>query len=781
LQLLTENILPLLGGELIGIFPDVFPLDIITDSRKAFISSGALFVALKGPNFDGHSYCKEVMSKGVQLFLVSEKTAVPKGANALVVKDTLLALQTIAGEHRKQFKIPVVAITGSNGKTIVKDWLAELCNGSFSIFKSPKSYNSQLGVALSLLGIREYHTLAIIEAGISQVGEMVKLQEMILPTHGVFTHFGTAHASGFRSKEEKFGEKQKLFATCKTVVVQEKEIKDGMSKGRFDIIQASKIDSDNYIFPIQEDTAIKNIKTAIAAAQMLGVSEEKIRENLPSIQPLNMRLEQLQGINNCEILNDGYSLDMDSLKIALNFMKRQGKSLSYTVLISDFDYSISPKKDYEKMGKLFRQIGVKKVIGIGEEITLYKNEFKYFDSDFYPSVDVFLSVYDLRKFKNERILLKGARKFKLERIASVLQEKVHSTYVEINLNKLSQNIDYFRSILKEGTKLMAMVKASSYGSGTHEIANLLEYKKLDYLCVAYPDEGIELRKAGVSIPIMVLSSDANSLHSCLAYHLEPVVYNLGLLEQVKRETKEKSLRIHLELDTGMKRLGLEKEDIGLANKIISENSNIILGSVFSHLAAADEMAFDDFTMEQINSFKELSALVESDSMRHFCNTSGILRFPQAHFDMVRLGIGMYGIDPTGGEESLECALSLKTVVSQIRKIKKGESIGYSRSFIADKGMTIGILPIGYADGIKRILSNGRGKVYVKGIPCKIVGNVCMDMCMIDLTSINCEEGEEVVLFENSTQLNQLAKDMETISYEVFTGISARVKRVFVEE
>jgi alanine racemase len=770
-----------LNAEIIGEFPELFPMDIVTDSRKVFMPQGGLFVALKGPNFNGHDFCDSVFKKGISFFLLSNKETLPKGSNGIIVPDTLAALQQIAQAHRMQFNIPVVGITGSNGKTIVKDWLAELCTETFTVYKSPKSYNSQIGVALSLLGIKEYHDLAIIEAGISRKGEMEKLEKMIAPTLGVITHLGSAHDIGFRSQEEKVKEKSKLFINCKNIVVQDSSVKEKLALSQSKMHVASSLEIGNYPFTQSNDTAISNAKTAICAAQILRVTEDKIWEKVSSLLPLNMRLEQIKGINNCELINDGYSLDMDSLVIALNFMTRQVVNFNKTVIVSDFDTSLEPGEDYTAMAHLFKEMKVNRVIGIGIEISEYRVKFKDFDTEFYDSTSAFLEHFSPDDYKSERILIKGARKYKLERIVSVLQEKVHSTFVEVNLNKLSQNIDFFRSKLSSGTRLMAMVKASSYGSGTHEIANLLEYKKLDYLCVAYPDEGIELRKAGVSIPIMVLNTDINSLHACITHQLEPVVYSMRFLEQVNSATKTSIIKIHLEIDTGMKRLGLEKDEIGLANKIITSNKNIFLVSVFSHLAAADEKSFDSFTQEQISNFIDLSSSVEGSALRHICNTSAILRFPNAHFDLVRLGIGMYGIDPTGENSSLECAMSLKTVVSQIREVKKGESIGYSRNYIATSDMKIGILPIGYADGIKRSLSNGNGKFYVNGTPCEIVGNVCMDMCMIDLTGVMCEEGKEVILFENNEQLNQLARDMGTISYEVFTGISSRVKRVFVEE
>jgi alanine racemase len=810
----TSEILQLLNGSISGSFPEEFPLNILTDSRKKHFAKNALFVALTGPNFNGHNFLNEVYSKGVKYYLVSEKSKIPTGANAIVVEDTLKALQSIAAYHRSKFDIPVVAITGSNGKTIVKDWLSDLLSPGLRVLKSPKSYNSQLGVALSLLNIRDYHQIAIIEAGISKSGEMSRLEAMIRPSFGILTHMGSAHEEGFDSSDHKLKEKLSLFKNTKELLFRSdtaipkqllkeytsnfKDLKlidwsnekEGMFQVQWTIsedkatINIIKPSLGSISIPYSDPNSLENATTALIASHQLGYGIEAFEKSGSSLSRPNMRLEQLEGINGCQIINDGYSLDMSSLGIALDFLIRQSDSQTRTVIISSLPNSPNSLEDYQEMAGLLQDANVNKVIAIGEEIKANESAFSDFNTSFFSDSKNFLSHFDKSSLKNESILVKGARKFELDKIASGLQEKVHSTRVEINLNLLSENLDYIKSKLNEGVKLMAMVKASSYGSGTHEIANLLEYKKLDYLCVAFPDEGISLRKAGVSIPIMVLNTDSYNLKQCVENGLEPVIYDQELLKELSNIQSDTAIPIHLEYDSGMKRLGYSNEQWDELLQTIQNLRNIRVVSIFSHLAAADEPSQDSFTREQINSFdehyKSLIQALDYSPLKHICNTAGILRFQEAHFSMVRIGIGMYGINPTPEPHNLSCALSLKTVVGQIREVQKDETVGYSRSFTADKKMKIAVLPIGYADGLRRGLSNGRGSVYLDGAKAKIVGKICMDMCMVDVTDIKCKVGDSVVVFENNDQIEELANAVDTIPYEILTGISSRVKRVFTE-
>jgi len=804
---------------------DITISELVIDSRTLIVPEKSLFFALISKRNDGHKYIEELYTKGVRNFVIEiepPNLLLLYDANIIKVKNTLYALQALAAAHRKQFRIPVIGITGSNGKTIVKEWLYQLLNESKNIVRSPKSFNSQIGVPLSVWQMREDHELAIFEAGISEQDEMDHLQPIIQPTIGIFTNIGHAHDENFINRTQKAGEKLKLFTKVKTLIycidqkeLQEGIIKSGLLKNIETFVWSRKIEADlqitsvisdghytyltgiyknseiNIGIPFTDEASIENVIHCWATMLLMGYSQNIISRRMRTLQPLAMRLEMKAGMNNCTIINDSYSNDIDSLSIALDFLNQQKQHRKKTVILSDILQSgRSESHLYQEVSELLAMKQIDRLIGIGKGISRQAHLFKM-DKEFFNSTEDFLDSYSLGSFANESILLKGARIFGFERITESLQQKTHETVLEIDLNALVHNLNYYRSRLEPGMKVMAMVKAFSYGSGSFEIANVLQFHRVDYLTVAYADEGVELRKSGIKLPIMVMNPDEESFDSMLKYQLEPEIYSFRVLKMLESallrlSTTSQPVGIHIKIDTGMHRLGFDPSEVDELINQIKDRPNIVVKSVFSHLAASDNAKNDDFTRHQISLFRMISERIcfefEYPILRHIANTAAITRFPEARFDMVRLGIGLYGIAPMPEEqEKLANVSTLRSIISQIKHILPDDTVGYNRRFKAKQETTIAIVPIGYADGLSRALSNGIGHLKVKGKFAPIVGSICMDMTMIDITGINAQEGDEVIIFGKELPITRLADEMGSIPYEILTGISQRVKRVYYQE
>ncbi len=822
-----SEVAEIVNGKLFGAASSDFIVeDILIDSRKLISSGKCLFFALVSKRNDGHKYIGQLYEQGMRAFVVSKPDGL-KGqypdATFIQVDNTLLALQALASVHRSKFDLPVIGITGSNGKTIIKEWLFQLLSHDKAIIRSPKSYNSQIGVPLSVWQIDEAHQMAIFEAGISEPDEMEKLQQIIKPTIGLFTNIGHAHDENFIHASQKVGEKLKLFTKVDTLVycldhaeIQSVIIRSEILHNINSFTWSMKLPADLSIKEIQKSgtsttvkgqyqeemhsisipfTDMASIENAIhcwAVMLLLGYNQEVIIQRMHCLTPIAMRLELKEGINNCTIINDSYNSDVNSLVIALDFLNQQNQNRNKVLVISDILQSGRNEIElYAQIAELVSQKGINKIIGIGPAISRQADKFTI-EKQFFTNTDDFISQYPFASFTNQSILLKGARVFEFEKISNLLQQKAHETVLEINLNHLVQNLNFFRRQLNPNTKLMAMVKAFGYGSGSFEIANVLQFHHVDYLAVAYADEGVELRKAGISIPVMVMSPEESSFDAMIKYQLEPEVFSfriLDLLEDTIHRTalpKNKPVKIHLKIDTGMHRLGFHASDILLLIERIRSNEMLRVQSVFSHLAASDKADYDNFTHQQIELFENISSEIISAFPypidRHILNSAGISRFPNAHYDMVRLGIGLYGVPPVKEDAvKLETVVALKSIISQLNKIPANESIGYNRSSITRRESVIGVVPIGYADGLFRRLGNGVGTLYVNGHPAPIIGDVCMDMCMIDLTDIPAHEGDTVIVFNNDHPIDRIAAQAETIPYEILTRISRRVKRIYFHE
>ncbi|MCF8343036.1 MAG: bifunctional UDP-N-acetylmuramoyl-tripeptide:D-alanyl-D-alanine ligase/alanine racemase [Bacteroidales bacterium] len=799
--------------------------DVLIDSRRLIEPRNCLFFALVTRKNDGHKYIDELYNKGVRNFVVTSLPDKKKytGSNFIRVKNTLAALQALAAHHRRKFVIPVIAITGSNGKTVVKERLFQLLSYDQFVIRSPKSYNSQIGVPLSVLQINDKHNIAIIEAGISEPDEMDRLQKIIQPTIGLFTNIGEAHNENFITTIQKIGEKLKLFTKVKSLVyctdysaIQETIIRSGIldtvetftwgkrTEAALTITEVIREESGTIIngrydnqavgirIPFTDGASVENAIHCWVLMLLMGYEQEIIAGRIKKLQPVAMRLELKEGVNNCSIINDSYNSDINSLSIALDFLHQQKQHKQKTLIISDILQSGRNELDlYSDIARLLESKDVKKLIGIGPAISKHANKFKM-EKYFYDSTREFLRKFSFASLSNESILLKGARVFEFEQISKALQQKAHETVLEINLNALVHNLDYYKSLLDKPTRVMAMVKAFSYGSGSFEIANVLQFHKVDYLAVAYADEGMELRKAGINLPVMVMNPDEESLDGIIFHALEPEIYNFRTLDMLEKAIEKniippnKPIKVHIKLDTGMHRLGFMEKDLDLLIERLKANRMIYVQSIFSHLAASDLAEEDEFTRAQIRKFDEMSDRLVSHAdhevMRHILNSAGIFRFRDAQYDMVRLGIGLYGVSNNPEEkENLANVSTLRSSISQIKLIQAGETIGYNRSWKAEKEMRLAIVPIGYADGLKRSLSNGKGKLMINGKEVLIIGDICMDMCMVDVTDIQAEEGDDVIVFGDQMPIEKLAKEMNTIPYEVLTGISRRVKRVYFQE
>ena len=816
--------------------PSLIITELLFDSRLLTSPGNTLFFSLKSNRNNGNKYIDELYNKGVRCFVVEESlSSLYPFSYFIVVEDTLKALQELAAHHRNNFFLPVIGITGSNGKTIIKEWLYQILSHEMSVARSPKSYNSQIGVPMSVWQLNELHQAAIFEAGISRPGEMQNLEKIIRPTIGIFTNIGEAHGKNFDNIRHKVEEKLKLFLKVDTLIYcsDHKEIKEAVEKKNINTFSWSRKDnkadvqiysiekgegetiisavrrnsqtqndsqisgfSDSQIqkirIPFTDDASIENAIHCWLAAMRLGIPDNVIETKMQQLCPVEMRMELKSGINNCEVINDSYNSDFNSLTIALDFMNQHHHSKEKVVILSDILQSELKEEDlYENIAHLLRNKGVTSLIGIGEAMSRQQNKFDI-NKIFYKDTKDFLTNHKIEDFHNQMILLKGARDFSFEKISRLLEEKAHESILEINLDSLVKNMNYYRSKLKSGTKLMVMVKAFAYGSGNFEVSNVVEFHRADYLTVAYADEGIELRRKGISLPIMVMTPEANTFESIIKNNLEPDIYSfrsLTLLEDAIKKL-EKPLKspigIHIKLDTGMHRLGFLKDDIDELLTRLKKNSNIIVKSVFSHLAGSDSEKFNDFTSLQINNFEEMSSkIIEAfpyKILRHILNSAGISRFTDYQYDMVRLGIGIYGVPPCDEDRGkLKNVVSLKTTIVQIKEYECGETVGYSRRGVINRKSKIGVVPIGYADGLKRQLGNGNACFYVNGKAAPIIGNICMDMCMIDLTDIECKENDTAILFDENHSIERIAEACDTIAYEILTSISQRVKRIYYHE
>jgi alanine racemase len=805
----------ILNVEVIQLQADLAIIYLATDSRN--ISHGqrnTLFFAIDGQNHDGHSHIHNLYKQGVRQFILEHQidiSAMPE-ANVILVKSSVEALQDIAKHKREQYSLPVIAITGSNGKTIVKEWLYHLISPFHNVVKSPKSYNSQIGVPLSIWQMSDHHKLGIFEAGISTTGEIENLRQIIQPTYGIFTNIGSAHAEGFSSMTTKVSEKLKLFSGCDQLIYckDHQEIHQQITDGDISAISwsfntdaditaqvVSQHNGDSQIsviykdltltlkIPFTDQASIENVMHCISTMLVLGYTASEIISGLKRLPAVKMRLELKPGLNNCQVIDDTYNNDLAGLEVALNFLSQQS-SLSRTLILSDILQSgLSDQHLYQEIAQLVSSYKISRFIGVGLQITEQAHLFPD-NSTFYQNTKELIGGIHNLDFNKEAILVKGARSFRFEQITSRLAQKIHGTVLEIDLNALTHNLNYYRQQLKSSTQLMVMVKAMAYGSGSNEIAHLLAHHKVDYLGVAYVDEGVALRQSGIETPIMVMNASPEGFDNILTYHLEPEIYSLSLLNSLIQFINGKVINIHLKIDTGMRRLGFHNDEINELITLLKKNPNIQIKSMFSHLAGSDEAIHNEFSKEQVrtlnNIYQQISTELNTHPIKHILNSSGILRFPEYHFDMVRLGIGLYGIDSNKEyQDQLLPISTLKTTISQVNQVKKGETIGYGRKGKADKDLTIATLAIGYADGFSRAFSNGLGEVMISSQLAPVIGNVCMDMMMIDVTGIRVSAGDEVIVFGVQPSITELSEKLNTIPYEILTNISERVKRVYFQD
>ncbi|MCH7534385.1 MAG: bifunctional UDP-N-acetylmuramoyl-tripeptide:D-alanyl-D-alanine ligase/alanine racemase [Bacteroidetes bacterium] len=798
---------------------DIMIANLSFDSRKVIQASGTLFFALKTKKSDGHQFLMKAYEKGVRAFIVSH---IPEELNALddtcciVVSDPLKALQAIAAEHRSKIDIPVIGITGSYGKTIIKEWLFHLLDSEKTVVRNPKSYNSQIGVPLSVWNMNPTHEIGVFEAGISQPDEMDQLEIIIKPSIGIFSNIGAMHSENFKDIGQQVNEKMKLFKHVDALIyckdhaeidaVASNLVKTfTWSKGRggdlsgitIDLTGSSATIKGQYLnkhveitIPFIDPSSIENAIHCWATLLYLGIDSSNIQDYMSNLPPVAMRLQLKEGINNCTIVNDSYNLDINSLNIALDFLNQQNQHPKKTAILSDMrSVHQNEESTYTDMAFLLKEKGIGKIIGIGDSISKYAQLFDL-DKAFYATTDDFISEINISDFSNETILLKGAFGFPFEKIEKVLQQKTHSTVLEINLNALINNLDYFKSKIGPATKLMAVVKAFSYGSGSYEIANVLQYHNVDYLAVAYVDEGMELRKAGIRIPIMVMNPTNESFEAMMKYELEPEIYSFKILKELVAFIQSHDISafpIHIKIDSGMHRLGFEPGEINELIEQINTNASLEVKSIFSHLSGSEDKNMDEFTQSQFEVFEDISnqiiaQLNGSSIIKHILNTNGIVRFPEHHLGMVRLGMGLHGIisDPET-QKSLLPTSSLKSTISQIKTVKSSDAIGYGRKGELKQDTTVATIPIGFADGLRRSFGLGKGKMYLNGSLAPSVGEVCMDMTMIDITGIDAKEGDEVEIFGLNRSISDYADSMSTIPYEVLTDVSRRVKRVYYQE
>lgn len=830
-----EKVATLIGARCYG-EADTLVGWLLTDSRSLCFPEQTLFFALRTHRNDGHKYIPELYRRGVRSFVVDSlppvdgqahasytwddlPTVYPQ-ANFLRVTSPLAALQRLAERHRDEFSIPIVGITGSNGKTMVKEWLYQLLLPSLRVTRSPKSYNSQIGVPLSVWLLNEHTQVGLFEAGISQPGEMMALHDIIQPTIGVLTSLGTAHQENFRSMEEKCLEKLQLFHGTEAIVypsdddvvsrcirrsgfrgerigwsvnderaemyvAEVKSVSSGTS-----IAYVYKDMRGEYMIPFIDEASVENSITCAATALYLGLTPEELAERMPCLEPIAMRLEVKEGQRGLTLINDSYNSDVNSLDIALDFMSRRGGRK--TLVLSDiYQSGEAPESLYRQVSGLCVERGVDRFIGIGDEVAQQAVQIAVADKHFFRDVEQFVQSDVFRQLHDEVLLLKGSRRFGFERITELLEQKVHETILEVNLQAVVDNLNYFRSFLHPDTKMVCMIKADAYGAGAIEIAKTLQDHRVDYLAVAVADEGVALRKAGITANIMVMNPEMTSFKTLFDYDLEPEVYSFRLMDALIRAARKEGITgwpVHMKLDTGMHRLGFELDDIDEVIERLRHQSAIIPRSVFSHFVGSDSNEFDDFSARQFAVFEagssKLQAAFSHKILRHMDNSAGIEHFPERQMDMCRLGIGLYGVEPysdTTVHHALRPVSTLKTTILQLRHVKAGDSVGYSRRTVLERDSVIAAIPIGYADGLNRRLGNRHGYCLVNGQRADYVGNICMDVAMIDVTDISCNEGDQVEIFGQNLPVTVLSNLLQTIPYEVLTGVSNRVKRVYFQE
>ena len=806
---------------------------LLIDSRSLCFPEETLFFALRTEKNDGHKYIEELYRRGVRNFVVEEAPLLsPQGGmnhpdgntspwgedgrglcNFLVVKSPLQALQDLAAYHRSKLNIPVIAITGSNGKTTVKEWLYQLLSPDYNVCRSPRSYNSQVGVPLSVWMVNRHNDLAIIEAGISQPGEMERLEHIVKPTIGVMTNLGAAHQENFMSYEIKCSEKMKLFRSCDTVVINSQDsivqrcaeaLPEGVQRMSLEVRQVEKEGNHatihfeyegeigKYTIPFIDDASVENSVTCFSTVLALNkdIEVETLCERMSRLESVAMRLEVKDGKNGCTLINDSYNSDVQSLDIALDFMSRRPETRKQhrTLILSDiFQSGETPKSLYSRVAQMAASRGIEKVIGVGEELTACAD---YFSMEHYMfrTTDALIRSHVFEQLRNEFVLIKGARQFRFDKVSDLLTLKVHQTILEVNLNALVNNVRYYRRFMQPETKMVCMVKASGYGVGSLETSKTLQDNGVDYLAVAVADEGADLREAGITANIMIMNPETTSFKMLFDYSLEPEVFSFDLLEQLIYAAEKEGITnfpIHIKLDTGMHRLGFNPEtDMPRLIERLRRQTALVPCSVFSHFVGSDGDEFDAFSRRQFELFdrasRQLQAAYSHKIIRHICNSAGIEHFPEYHLDMVRLGLGLYGINARNNH-ILNNVATLKTTILQIRNVPKGDSIGYSRRTILDRDSRIAAIPIGYADGLNRHLGNRGCYCLVNGQKANYVGNICMDVCMIDVTDIDCKEGDQVEIFGDHLPVTVLSDALGTIPYEVLTGISNRVQRIYIQE
>lgn len=820
MKIYSSDIAVITNGKLIGP-AGITVSEFVIDSRQLSYSEGIVFIAIKGKNHNGHQFVMNLYGKGIKIFVVEDYREEYKGctdAAFIVVKSTIAALQMLAARKRKEFRSPVIAVTGSAGKTIVKEWLSDVLGQKNSVLRSPKSFNSQIGVPLSVLRLDDKYTLGIFEAGISMPGEMDNLRNIIDPDAGVITNIGEAHSENFSSLKEKASEKLKLFAGVSKIiyckdheVIRDLILNDSnlnsrnlfdwsfedkharifvetgtLNEGKTSLKVSFEGNNYQYVIPFTDRASIENAATVAAVCHALGTEPEVIQSGLSSLSSVAMRMDIRSGINNCRLIEDYYNSDPGSLGMAIDFLRSQ-KGFTTAVILSDFVQSGRDERElYGTVSDQIKRAGISRFIGIGPALLrnsdLFGNQHKFFGS-----TDEFIQSFSSNDFRNEIILLKGARIYEFEKIANLLAQQIHQTVLEVNLDALSHNLNEFRRFLDPGTRIMAMVKAFAYGAGPSEISGFLEYQGVSYLTVAYVDEGIELRNAGVTLPIMVMNPDPASMDLMIKYNLEPEIYSFESLNRFVKAAERHGLLdypVHIKIDTGMHRLGFLPEDVPTLALRLNSYEGVKVMSVFSHLAGSEDPELDYFTHRQaevfINASDHIRNTIGYQFLRHILNSTGILRFPQYQFEMVRPGIGMYGAGHFEGA-GFKPVSRYKTRISQIKKIKAGEPVGYSCSDVADSDRNIAILPVGYADGLNRKLGNGNGSLFLRGVRVPLVGRICMDMCMADVTGLNAETGDEAEVFGENISIDELADKCGTIAYELLTAIPRRVKRVFYRE
>ena len=809
---------------------------LLTDSRSLCFPEETLFFALRSDRNDGHKYIRNLYGRGVRNFVVMDvpeayETVYPD-ANFLKVTDSREALQRLAERHRDEFDIPIVGITGSNGKTIVKEWLYQLLSPDHYVTRSPRSYNSQIGVPLSVWLLNEQSEVGIFEAGISQPGEMLALRDIIQPTIAVLTNLGAAHQENFKSMEDKCREKLILFHDAPTIIYNAdddviRQCVDEQTDYKGEKLYWSRKDKDApfyiksiekkasattvtyiskisnlksqtsndeeswYSIPFIDDASIEDSVAAAVVALKLGVKAEDLDERMMKLEPVAMRLEVKEGRHGCTLINDSYNSDINSLDIALDFMNRRPdhKGRQRTLILSDIQQSgEAPEELYREVSRLAKERGVQKFIGIGPELCENADEIDIDEKFFFNSVSSFLDSTVFHTLQDEVILIKGARQFGFDQITELLVEKVHETVLEVNLNAVVDNLNYYRSFMKPETKLVCMIKADAYGAGSVEIAKTLQDHRVDYLAVAVADEGATLRRNGITSNIMIMNPEMSAFKTMFDFDLEPEVYSFRLLDALVKAAEKEGITgwpVHIKLDTGMHRLGFDPEkDIDELIKRLKKQNAIIPRSVFSHFVGSDDDKFDDFSAHQFELFdkasKKLQAAFDHKILRHIDNSAGIEHFPERQLDMCRLGLGLYGIN-SRNNHIINNVSTLKTTILQLRNVPAGDTVGYSRKGKIDHDSVIAAIPIGYADGLNRHLGNRHCYCLVNGKKAEYVGNICMDVAMIDVTGIDCKEGDSVEIFGDHLPVTVLSDALDTIPYEVLTGISNRVKRVYFQD